>query len=90
MFKLQHSQSVEFIGVHQENCCYRVDVLVEDKMSISGDILNMIAATTPPNLRLAPSVLFFDSFVLFVSFVVKASYISVRVLVFHPWCLQWV
>jgi len=83
-FKLQHPQSVKFRGVHQENRGYRVDVLVEDKMSISGDILNRIAATMPPNLRLVPSVLFFDSSggvlnrtgyctsqVLFVSFVVK-------------------
>ena len=80
-FKLQHPQSVEFRRVHQENCGYRVDVLVEDKTSISGDILNRVAATIPPNLRLVPNVLFFDSFVLFVSFVVEASYISVR-----AWC----
>ena len=56
---------MKFRGVHQENCGYRVDVLVEDKMSISGDILDRSAATIPANLRLVPSVLFFDSFVLF-------------------------
>ncbi|MEA3311016.1 MAG: GxxExxY protein [candidate division WOR-3 bacterium] len=51
----QHPQPVEYKGV-QLDCGYRVDLLVEDKLIISGDVVN--------GTGYSPQVLF-------VSFVVK-------------------
>jgi len=45
-FKLQHPQPVEYKGVRLD-CGYRVDLLVEDKLIISGGVVNRTDYYTP-------------------------------------------
>ena len=45
-FELQYLLPVEYKGVRLD-CGYRVDVLVEDKLIISGDVVNRTGYYTP-------------------------------------------
>lgn len=45
-FKLQHPQPVEYKGVRLD-CGYRVDLLIEDKLIISGGVVSRIGYYIP-------------------------------------------
>ncbi len=53
----------------------------------SGGVVNRTGYYTPPGLRAGSNASSFDSFVLFVSFVVKQFCASARVLSLHPFSL---
>jgi len=59
--------------MRSEDCGYRVHMLAENRLIISGGVLDRISYHIPSNSRMESSALLFDSFVLFVSFVVKHS-----------------
>ena len=59
--------------MRSDNCGYPVDVPAENRLVISGGVLNRISHYIPSNSRMKSKALFFDPFVLFVPFVVRHS-----------------